>query len=130
MFRKRLYDSKLFGEKVWIVNLTIEQAKTDPEIAESGLMIFTETELTAMRAVPEADRSSVYGKIFSCKKALPGATVTYYGEEKARGEIAYAPEAEVLPDRPAQKEGPKRRRRYGNDPSIQAGDPGFQKRLI
>lgn len=124
MFHKKRHKSDLFHTDVWITNIAIEQALSDPDIHASDLVIFTESELAVMRALD--DRTKV--SIFLAKKYLSrGCTVTYYGEETDRGR-PYERE-ENSPDRPKKKTGPKpgRRKRY---PTLDDSDRIGQNRLF
>ncbi len=128
-YRKKLYESPLFGEPVWIVNLTPEQAMADAEVAESNFPIFSESELAVMRLVPEEGRQEHYKMLLQMKKVFRTAEITYYGEERSRGEVVYAPEKDLLPiEEPAKT--PRNQRTSLVPHGRVSVDPNVQKRLI
>ena len=75
MYKKTLYHSEVFGAPVWIVNVSVAQALTDPEIIASGHAVFSQKEITVMKTIPLEDRPTSYRAIYATKHCFPGAVV-------------------------------------------------------
>lgn len=88
-FWKKRHHSELFDSDVWIVNVGIEQAQSDPEIAATDIPIFVSDELKEIKNCPEEDRDTVARLVFCVKKTFPGARLIRHGEYQPTPTVVY-----------------------------------------